>query len=144
MMFRTRQRGATLLVSLIMLVILTLFVVSAIGMSSVNLKIVGNAQSQRTLENNAQQAIEQVLSSGAAFTLTPSGQTVTVNGTDVVVYAPTCAKSVVAPGYDLTQGPVPEDNHWEVVANVEDDVTGGEVTVKQSIRIRMPPENCPS
>ena len=143
MMFRT-QRGATLLVSLIMLVILTLFVVSAIGMSSMNLKIVGNAQSQRTLENNAQQAIEQVLSSGAAFTFTPTSQTVTVNGTDVAVYAPTCAKSVVAPGYDLTQGPVPEDNHWEVVANVEDDVTGGEVTVKQSIKIRTPPENCPS
>jgi type II secretory pathway pseudopilin PulG len=143
-MFRTCQRGAALLVSLIMLVILTLFVVSAISMSSMNLKIVGNAQSQRTLENNAQQAIEQVLSSGAAFTFTPSGQTVTVNDTDVAVYAPTCAKSVVAPGYDLTQGPVPDDNHWEVVANVEDDATGGKVTVKQAIRIRTPPENCPS
>jgi Tfp pilus assembly protein PilX len=139
-----RECGATLLVSLIMLVVLTLFVVSAIGMSNVNLKIVGNAQSQRTLENNAQQAIEQLLSTGSAFTITPSGQTVSVNGTDVTVYAPACAKSVTAPGYDLTQGPVPEDNHWEIVANVEDGLTGGEVTVRQGVKIRTPPNNCPS
>jgi hypothetical protein len=137
------QRGATLLVSVIMLLILTLFVVSAISMSNVNLKIVGNVQSQRTLENNAQQAIEHVLSSGAAFSVTPSGQTVTVNGTNVTVHAAACAKSVTAPGYDLTQGPVPEDNHWEIGAYVEDDLTGGSVTVRQGVKIRTPPDNCP-
>ncbi|MDQ3197317.1 MAG: hypothetical protein M3Q32_13390, partial [Pseudomonadota bacterium] len=75
MMTHYRQQGSTLLVSLIMLIILTLFVVTAINVSNVNLKIVGNVQSKKTLEANAQQAIEQVLSSSAAFNLAPTAQT---------------------------------------------------------------------
>ena len=43
---KSRQRGATLLVTLIMLVVLTLFAVTAFNLSSVNLKIVGNFQAQ--------------------------------------------------------------------------------------------------
>jgi Tfp pilus assembly protein PilX len=39
---RAKQRGATLLVGLIMLVLLTLLAVSAINISTVNLHITGN------------------------------------------------------------------------------------------------------
>ena len=38
------QRGATLLVALIMLVVLSLFVVSSMNTASTNLRVVGNMQ----------------------------------------------------------------------------------------------------
>jgi len=41
---RKHQQGATLLVSLIILVVITMFAVTGINLSSVNLRIVGNAQ----------------------------------------------------------------------------------------------------
>jgi len=56
------QRGATLVVALIMLVLLTLFAVSAMNTSIVNLKVVGNMQSRSEALAAAQASIEQVLS----------------------------------------------------------------------------------
>ena len=56
------QRGATLVVALIMLVLLTLFAVSAMNTSMVNLKVVGNMQSRSGALAAAQQTIETVLS----------------------------------------------------------------------------------
>ena len=139
------QQGATLIVSLIMLVILTLFVIAGISMSSVNLKIVGNVQSQKTLEANTQQAIEQVLSSNAAFSLTPAEQTVTVNGVDVTVHAPACLKAVPATGYSALGTAIPEDTGWEVSAEAaDDDLSGAQAQIKQGVKIRLPPGNCPS
>lgn len=140
----TRQEGAALLVSLVMLVILTLFVITAINMTSVNLKIVGNEQSRAAMEANAQQAIEQVISSGAAFNLAPAAQTVTVNGMVVSVRAPVCIKAVDAQGYSAVSGAAPEDTNWELLATVTDPMTGATATHKQGIRIRMPSGNCPS
>lgn len=62
MMRKHGQRGATLLVALVMLVVLTLLVVSAIRASSANLRIAGNMQMQTEASVAAQQAIESVLS----------------------------------------------------------------------------------
>jgi Tfp pilus assembly protein PilX len=56
------QRGAALFVSLIMLVVITLFVLSAINMSTVNLRITANSQARSEGVAAAQQAIEQVIS----------------------------------------------------------------------------------
>ena len=56
------QRGATLLVALIMLVLLTLFAISAFNTGTSNLKVVGNMQARSEALNVAQQAIETVLS----------------------------------------------------------------------------------
>ena len=61
------QRGATLLVTLIMLVVLTLFAVTAIRTGNVGLKIVGNQQSQKLMEAAAAQAVEQVVSNLGNF-----------------------------------------------------------------------------
>ena len=41
-----RQKGMTLVVALVMLVVLTLLVVSAIRFGNINLRIAGNAQSE--------------------------------------------------------------------------------------------------
>jgi hypothetical protein len=55
------ERGATLLVSMIMLVVLTLLVVFSIRSGNINLRIAGNMQSQAEAAAATQQVIEQVI-----------------------------------------------------------------------------------
>ena len=55
------QSGITLIVSLIMLVVLTLLVVSAIRFGNLNLKISGNAQAEVEATAAAQVAIEKMV-----------------------------------------------------------------------------------
>jgi Tfp pilus assembly protein PilX len=62
------QRGATLLVSLIMLVMLTLLAVTAFKLGKGNLQIVGNMQQRNQALIAAQGAIEQVISSTTFIT----------------------------------------------------------------------------
>jgi hypothetical protein len=57
-----RQRGTTLIIALIMLVLLTLFALSSFNTANVNLKVVGNMQQKSEALNAAQQAIETVVS----------------------------------------------------------------------------------
>lgn len=57
-----RQRGATLIIALIMLVLLTLFAVSSFNTANTNLKVVGNMQQKTEALNAAQQAVETVVS----------------------------------------------------------------------------------
>lgn len=148
-----RQRGATLLISLIMLVILTLFAVSGFNLSSVNLKITGNFQQQKTLEAAAQQAIEQVISTPTAFSLTPTAQTICVNGSggactggyNVTISAPTCNYTATAKGYTKKVGELtPEDTDWEFRASVSDPLTGAQAAIVQGVRIRVLAGNCPT
>lgn len=56
------QRGATLMVALIMLVVLTLFVISALNTSKTNLQVVGNMQAKAEALAAGQEAMETVLS----------------------------------------------------------------------------------
>ena len=57
-----RQRGVTLIITLIMLVVITLFAVSAFNSSNINLKVVGNMQSQSEAMAASQRAIEETVS----------------------------------------------------------------------------------
>jgi len=57
-----RQRGATLLIALIMLVLLTMFAISSLNTSNTNLRVVGNMQARSEAANVAQEAIETALS----------------------------------------------------------------------------------
>lgn len=61
-MNRVKQRGATLVTALVMLVVLTLLVLSAIRSSTTNLRIAGNMQMQGEIVEAAQQAAEQIIS----------------------------------------------------------------------------------
>ena len=81
-----RQRGAVLIVSLIMLVILTLFVLSAVSLTSGTLKVVGNMQNQMVVESDAQAAIEQVLNVPSNFVIpVPIPVAARINYTNVIV-----------------------------------------------------------
>jgi len=162
-----RQSGATLLIALIMLVVLTLFAVTAIRTGNIGLKIVGNQQSQKLMESAAAQAIEQSVSNLGNFdAATVIGPTVTtaqricVNATsgDPVVAIPpaTCTSGTqvdVAParciaakrqvGGSLTQQMSTYENTWELVATVTDTLTGAKATYHQGVMIRMLASSCP-
>lgn len=74
---RNRQRAQTLVVGLVMLVVLTLLVMSAIRASNINTRIVGNMQMQQETATAAQNATEQVISTN--FTADPVSQVVAVD-----------------------------------------------------------------
>jgi Tfp pilus assembly protein PilX len=77
---RRTQAGATLLVSMIFLVVLTLIVVSAIKVTNINSKIAGNMQVQKESEAAAQKAIEDVISTDFTHLATPPSISVDING----------------------------------------------------------------
>jgi hypothetical protein len=58
------QSGATLVITLIMLVLLTLFAVSAVGLSASTAKVVGNMQAKKVTDAMAQRVVDQVISEG--------------------------------------------------------------------------------
>jgi len=139
-----QQTGASLLISLVMLVVLTLLVVSAIRMSNSNLKVVGNMQAKNEATSAAQQAIEQVMSNASNF-YTPAPQTISIDinsdGTadySVAVAAPVCLKMVAVPGYSVDfADSAPQDSYWDIKAVVTDPRTGASSTVHQGVKMRM-------
>lgn len=102
---RHKQRGATLIVGLVMLVVLTLLVISAIRSSNTNLRIAGNMQRQEETSTAAQQATEQVISTN--FTVNPVPQAIAVDinkdgTTDYTpVVTPACTGSLSLTNADL-------------------------------------------
>lgn len=156
-----RQRGATLIVGLIMLVLITLMMVTAFMMSSTNLKSVGNMQYRDESSAAANAAIEQVISSSAVF-ITPAAQTVTVGNYSVIVAAPNCLYATKVESYgseDPNAGLFNEgggggggggstkylDTYWDVTATVNDVMSGTSVETHQGIKITLPsdPNPCP-
>lgn len=107
-----RQRGVTLLVSLIMLVLITLLTLTSFKLSKGGLQIAGNQQQRSQALTATQGAIEQVISS-TQFATTPTNAIpapcngkpnttcVDVNGdgtTDIdVAVTPACVSSQVIP-----------------------------------------------
>lgn len=95
---KNKQAGATLVIALVMLVLMTLLAVSAINLSTGNLKIVGNMQYQQEASSAAQAAVNQVLSKASYLTQpasVPDEMTINVNGHDYAVrLSQPCLKSV--------------------------------------------------
>jgi Tfp pilus assembly protein PilX len=96
-----RQRGATLVVGLVMLVVLTLLVLSAIRSGNTNMRIVGNMQMQEETAIAAVQATEQVISTNFTASAPPPtiqvGQDLDDDGNPdftAAVSAPVCASSL--------------------------------------------------
>jgi len=143
------QSGATLFVALVFLLIMTLFAVSSINLSTINLKIVGNMQAIKQMEAAAQDSLEQVLSNSDYFTAPATfNQTVTVANTDfdVTVEPADCINSQTASGYSaVVENIIPQDNTFVLRTKVDDpDIDGAEnlVTV-QGVGLRMLAGNCP-
>lgn len=142
-----KQHGSTLFVTMMFLVIITLFGVSAINTSNMNLRIAGNMQFQQQATAAAQQGIEVAIGNLATFTA-PAAQTVNVDinkdGTSdysVLVATPVCLSSQQAPGYSAEYcalGSCPLDTNWELQSSVNDAATGAKVVVHQGVKVRLP------
>jgi len=139
---RGAQRGATLLVSLIMLIVITMFAVTGLNLSNVTLRIAGNAQEQRIVQASIQEAIEQVLSNSTLFVTGGAAQTATINGHDVTVTAPACDFSVTLPGYSETAETAPEATFWTFQVSASDPLFGTSMTIHQGVRVPMLAGNC--
>jgi hypothetical protein len=154
--FPVSQRGATLVVGLIMLVLITLLVTSAFMLSSSNLRSVGNMQNRNEAIAAANKAIEQVV--GSPFTDAPAAEAINVdidndNTTDYVVNfaAPTCVSASLLPGAgpstpsSITLGPAFSpastafyESVWDIDANVVDsNDSGAAVRVRQGVRVLL-------
>ena len=147
---RRRQAGATLIVALIMLALITLLVVNAFTLSNSNLKAVTNMQVRDEAIAAANQALETII--GTNFTNPVSNHTVNVDinkdGTTdytVAVATPVCVKvsqaSVGSPsdvelGAAMTAGGTWHSD-WELKASVTDSATGGRATVTTGITVLL-------
>ncbi|MDF3834620.1 pilus assembly PilX N-terminal domain-containing protein [Cupriavidus basilensis] len=139
-----RQAGMSLVVGLVMLIVLTLLVVSAMRMSKTNLKVVGNQQARIEATAAAQQAIEKVIGSVSNF-YTPTAQTfsIDINNDGVADYTvqtakPTCLQLTAADGYSVDfADSAPKDTYWDISAVATDNRSGVTVTVHQGARVRM-------
>src|SRR3989442_12996495 len=119
-----RQRGMTLLVVLVMLVVITLLGIASIRISGSNLLVVGNMQSRKLVENYGLQAIEQVMNSIAPFNAPTSAVAVTMPaGLTVSVSNRTCTVSAPAAGTSAGSPISPQDNNWEFTGTVTNSFT---------------------
>lgn len=149
------QRGATLAVGLIMLVLITVLVTSAFNLSTTNLAAVGNMQFRDEAIAGANQAIEQVLSS--PFTEAPAGQAINVDidnddtpDYEVVFSTPTCVSdneivnnaaalsSVTLGSTFAVAGSTFHETIWDLSASVTDtNRSGASIQVHQGVRVLL-------
>jgi hypothetical protein len=147
---RARQRGATLIIGLILLVLISLIVVNAVTLSSSNLKAVGNMQARDESVAAAGQAIEKFIS--APFYNSVGTQTfaVDINGDgtndySVVLAQPVCVgwkQAAVAAPSDVEmpttmQFAAEYQTDWDIKGTVTDGATGASVEVHEGVRKRL-------
>ena len=149
-----RQRGAALVIALIMLTLITVMVTSAFTVSTVNARSVGNMQWRGEAVAAANQAIERVL--GSPFTDAPRAETIDVDidndgNTDyqVVFNVPTCVRATAIaadtpPPSSLSLGSgftAAASNYyqtvWDLDANVTHLASGTAVRVRQGVRVLL-------
>ena len=151
-----RERGTTLLIALVFLVILTLFAVSGMNTGIVNLRTANNAQLMIEAQFAAQQQIEALLSSAANFhydkTVPPATPWPTDTTTNVLTAGGYTDFSITASrprcvnvrnvdieySDDIVKaGQAPREHYWVVEAVATDGVFGTKATVRQGIKIRL-------
>lgn len=145
----SRQRGAALVIGLIMLVLISLMLIAALNIGMTNFRSVGNMQYREEALAAANAAIQQRVSSTTALStaITVSHIDIDSDGTtdyDVTV-TPVCVnafKVFTAPPSSLSLGPAmsasPEwSTTWDITATSTDARTGVSVTVNTGVRVQM-------
>ena len=142
-----RERGATLVVALIMLLLFTLLVSGAFTLSTVNLKAVGNMQAREEALAAANSAIETLLALnfvGAAKLNMPVD--INNDGTEdywVAIPAPVCIRVSAAESTAPSSVNLPglSSDTWNTVWNIEgtatDTSSGTSVKVRQGVRVLL-------
>jgi len=154
--FPGRQRGIVLILSLIMLVVLTLLAVSAIRLSTVNLRTVANAQSRSEAMSTAQRTIDLILSSNFTDNVAGTAQTLTVaeggKNYSVVVARPCLVRTVPVQNVSLDISKADDkkcldtlsnpfsacaDTVWQIQATSTSGWFGASISLTQGTGIRM-------
>ena len=144
-----KQRGITLIIGLIMLVVITLIVSTALTLSSSNLRSVRNMQLRNEAIAAANMAIETVI--GAPFTVSPVAETIDIDinndGTNdytVAIAKPTCIRAYLAVSATLSDPnfPVTSDTWntiWDIDATAKEltNATGTQVRVRSGMRVQL-------
>jgi hypothetical protein len=156
---RNEQRGVALVIGMIMLVLLTLLVISAVNSGSINLRITSNMQAQDEARAVAQQAIEKFVGNYANFYPTPASYPnvdYDINNDSapdfkVSVAAPVCkgaAHQIPGRSIDCENGVKSGlycwDTMWEVTATASDTKTGVSQKVTQGFALTFSPVFIPS
>jgi Tfp pilus assembly protein PilX len=143
------QRGAALVVSLIMLVLITLLVITALNLGSANFRSVSNAQFRDEAIAAANAAIQQRVS--LPFDEAP-GETVIpvdINNDGTPDYSvtvnPTCISASLADYADPSSLSLPPsmsiaatwNTVWDIAATVTNDITGASVNVRAGVRVLL-------
>lgn len=149
-----RQHGASLVVGLIMLIVITVLVLSSYSLTSSGNKATANMQFRNESLAAANVAIEQIISS--PFTDDPTGESITVDldGNDTVDYTvdftePECVNVSKVPG--ATSAPSSLSlgaafavataayylTVWDLNGTVTENTTGASVQVHQGVRVRL-------
>lgn len=142
------QRGATLIVALIMLLLLTTMVSGAFTLSTTNLKAVQNMQTRDEAMAAANAAIELMISSSFADGLPAQAISIDLNNNGVTDYTveltePQCvaySQAEANAASSVTLGVMSDstwDTLWEISARVNDPISGTNLTVRQGIRVRL-------
>jgi type II secretory pathway pseudopilin PulG len=143
------QRGAALVVGLIMLVLITIMLISALVLSTSNFRSVTNMQFREEAIAAANRAIDQVISSN--FTADPTGETIEVDidnddNPDYIVQIdePVCISASLAFGADPSSLALPVamtlastwNTVWDIRATVapEGNAGGASVVVRAGVR----------
>ncbi len=163
------EKGMTMLIALVMLIVITVFVVSMVRLGNVNAMIVGNMQAQKGVEAEAQQAIEIAVNSYQFFKdavedtgkwatasdpsitatelwdhYTPAGATEApaTQAQEIEIFRPQCLYFEPATGYSALSGVAPQDTFWDLAVAAADARTGASAEIHQGIRMRLPAGNC--
>ena len=143
------QRGAALVVGLIMLVLITVMLISALVMSTSGFRSVSNMQFREEAIAAANRAIDQVISS--PFMLTPAAETISVdidNDGDedysVEIDEPVCISATQAFGADPSSLQVSPsltvastwNTVWDIRAtvNADENAGGAAIVVRAGVR----------
>jgi Tfp pilus assembly protein PilV len=151
---RRAQRGAALIVSLILLVLIAAMVTSSFTLSSTNLKSVTNTQMRNEAIAAANAAIEQVISSPFADAPAAESVDVDINNDGAIDYtvnfaAPQCMSSSTVTAASLPVSSLSlgssfastaanyYETVWDLDATVVDVISGASVRVHQGIRMLL-------
>lgn len=147
-LFARGQRGATLVVGLIMLLLFTLLVSGAFTLSTVNLQAVSNMQAREEALAAANSAIEVALSNNFTSAPAATSSNVDINNDGsadylVSIAKPECIRATIAQATAASSVKLGQissgtwNTVWSLDATVTDDATGAEVHVRSGVRVLL-------
>lgn len=142
------QRGAAMIVSLIMLVLVTLLVITALNLGSSNFKAVSNSQFRDEAIAAANAAIQTRI--GLPFNANGVAVEIPIDvnrdgASQTVVVTPRCISASIADAVDPSSLSLPPEMSaaatwntvWDIEAVVTDAATGASVTINAGVRVLL-------